>query len=236
MELIEIPNAHAVRPAAESGDQYDLTSLSQVELSENHQAMLGFAASAHGTQDAFLTRMLSEARDVLALSEIAPPGRLRIDWIDIAGNMLAIMMLMRVVVPRVPDHSNRLRLGQLVMLGLMYPREAIQGALPGTAFFDVLQPLDLWHPNVSMPGQVPVPRLCLGLEMPPGIRCVDLIVMAYGALSMQSLQIDERDHAGVMNIPAALWWQQNLHRLPLTRTPFLQADPTGNPNDAQNNL
>jgi hypothetical protein len=229
MELVEVTvpvtRTPGVQGPANAGHSFDLTSLSQVQLSENHQAMLQFAAPDHQQTDPLLVRMVNEARDVLALSEIAPPGRLRIDWIDISGSTLAIVMLMRVVVPRVPDSANQLRLGQLVRLGLTYPRAAISQVLPGTAFFDVIQPLDGWHPSISIPGPAaPIPRLCLGPELMAGIRCVDLILMAYGALCMQTLQIDERDPAGVMNIQAALWWQQNLHRLPLSTTPFLQAD------------
>jgi hypothetical protein len=45
--------------------------------------------------------------------------------------------------------------------------------------------------------------------------------MAYSALSMQSIQIDSFDPAGVMNAPAATWWQANVDRIPLTTAPFL---------------
>jgi hypothetical protein len=33
---------------------------------------------------------------------------------------------------------------------------------------------------------------------------------------------DERDHAGVLNIVAAKWWQENLHLIPLVREPFIR--------------
>jgi hypothetical protein len=38
---------------------------------------------------------------------------------------------------------------------------------------------------------------------------------------MQTLKIDERDAAGVLNPQAARWWQQNTDRIPLTSVPFL---------------
>jgi len=41
-------------------------------------------------------------------------------------------------------------------------------------------------------------------------------------LSMQTVMIDERDSAGVLNSAAAKWWQQNLNRIPLTREPFIR--------------
>jgi hypothetical protein len=38
---------------------------------------------------------------------------------------------------------------------------------------------------------------------------------------MQTAQIDERDPGGVFNAEAARWWQANVHRIPLSREPFL---------------
>ena len=49
----------------------------------------------------------------------------------------------------------------------------------------------------------------------------DLVVMAYGALAMQTVQIDVLDPAGVMNAEAARWWQANIDRVPLSTAPFL---------------
>ena len=50
-----------------------------------------------------------------------------------------------------------------------------------------------------------------------------LPLLAYLALSMQSVQVNEFDPAGVMNLAAARYWQANLHRAPLSREPFLTA-------------
>jgi hypothetical protein len=50
----------------------------------------------------------------------------------------------------------------------------------------------------------------------------EIVVMTYGALTMQSVMIDEQDSAGVLNRDAAHWWQQNLWRIPLSREPFIR--------------
>ena len=107
------------------------------------------------------------------------------------------------------------------VLGLTYPQEALRQALPGYSFLQVLAPGDVWHANVAFG---PVRPLCLGAALPANVRVKELVLMAYGALSMQTVQIDEQDAAGVMNAAAALWWQQNTARAPLSRAPFLSPD------------
>ena len=63
--------------------------------------------------------------------------------------------------------------------------------------------------------------LCLGLSLPAGIRVTDLVILAYGALSMQTIQLDEGDSAGVLNPAAAAWWQLNRRLIPLSRDSFI---------------
>ena len=45
-----------------------------------------------------------------------------------------------------------------------------------------------------------------------------LMLRAYGALSMQSIQVDVRDPAGVFDAEIAQWWQHNLQRVPLSNS------------------
>ena len=90
--------------------------------------------------------------------------------------------------------------------------------LLGYAYVQIIHPLAVWHANVSVKGpQV----LCLGAQLPAGIRLKDIVLMTYGALSMQTVMIDETDPAGVMNGEAAKWWQTNLNLVPLSREAFL---------------
>ena len=96
---------------------------------------------------------------------------------------------------------------------------ALRQALPGPAFVQIFAPQDVWLPAVKLPEQ----PLCLGATLPAGIRVRSLVLMTYGALSMQAIQVNEIDPAGVFNAEAARWWQQNMHWIPLTRKPFLEA-------------
>jgi hypothetical protein len=225
MDLVELTTDPGAAASERTAGPPDLASLSQVCLNEAHTKLLQLALPAAGGADVCRTRLHAEARDILALSQIAPPKRLQIEWLDVADDGLRALLFMQVPVAQHPDGQNRLRIARLAVLGLMYPRDAIRCSLPGTAFFEILQPLDVWHPNAAPTGQIPTSRLCLGPALLAGIRCVDLILMAYGALSMQAVQLNEQDPAGVLNAAAARWWQQNLEHIPLTATPFLAPGP-----------
>ena len=223
MEVIDLSTTNQQSQIANPGG---LRSLPGVKLNDAHQLLLDQALRLNGGDTAWQSRKQAEARDVLALSQIAPPGRLWVEWIDMA-DALRILLHLDVPVARKPDSNNELQLAYRAVLGLTYHQEAVQRPLPGTAFFDVMDPRDAWHANIGpLP---PIPEqlrivLCLGTEIPAGMRCSDLVVMAYGAFSMQTVQVDERDPAGILNFEAARWWQQNMHRIPLTKTPFLQVD------------
>ena len=51
--------------------------------------------------------------------------------------------------------------------------------------------------------------------------------MSFAALTLQTFQIDVGNPGGVFNAAAAEWWQQNAHRIPLTREPFLGSESAG---------
>ncbi len=111
------------------------------------------------------------------------------------------------------------------MLGLIYREESFRKPTPGYAFIQVLTPRPCWHANIS---DDPIQVLCLGPQLPAGIRVKDLVLMTYGALSMQTVQFDELDPVGVLNRDAALWWQQTTVPIPLSKEPFLSV-----PNDKE---
>jgi hypothetical protein len=194
-----------------------LSALGEVALSPENQLRLDAAGAVSGGPPAWRARKRAEARDLLALSQIA--DRLTVQALDL-GEALRVLLHLRVPVPCF-DGQRRFEVAPLAVLGLTYPHEALRQQLPGYAFVQVLAPLNVWHANVAVDRGRP---LCLGTQLPAGIRCKELVLMAYGALSMQTVQIDEADVAGVLNVEAARWWQQNVHRIPLTRTPFLADD------------
>lgn len=196
-----------------------LADLSAVELSAANRLFLEQAHGASGGDPAWRARKKREATELLALSQIAPPGRLFVEALDMRESLRAVVSL-GVPVPCRPNEKNELRLAKAALLGIQYPQEAVRQMLPGPAFVQILAPADVWLPQVRQPDQ----PLCLGVKLPAGIRVRSLVLMAYGALSMQAIQLDEFDSAGVFNSEAARWWQQNMRRVPLTRAAFLARD------------
>jgi hypothetical protein len=188
------------------------------ELNSQNQARVCEVVRA-GPSDSppWLLRIGSEAVGLLGLSERSGPERLQVAMIEAPDDLRAVVF-MGVPVPCMPAGGDSLEIAPRAVFGLTYPRAALLGPMPGTSFIEILSPQWVWHPNVGGPGQ----RLCLGLSLPAGIRVTDLLFMAYAALSMQTVQLDEQDPAGVLNPQACLWWQMNRHRVPLSRAPFLK--------------
>jgi hypothetical protein len=187
-----------------------------VELNEANRVRLAAASASCDGDAAWRRRKQFEAADLLRLTEVAPKERIRIGWMDLR-EALRVLICLGVPVPCRPRPDGELAVIHGAVLGLTYPPEAVRSSLPGSAFLQILEPHGVWHANVGGPGQ----SLCLGARLPAGIRTRELVIMAYGALSMQSVQIDEYSPAGVMNHEAATWWQHNRARIPLTRTPIL---------------
>jgi hypothetical protein len=196
-----------------------LAALSQVPLDDTYQRMLDEAAALMEGSPMWRRRKMAEARDLLVLAQISQ--RLRIEMLDLGASLRAVLALRAPVACR-PGEDGQLRLSDGALLGLTYAEEALRQPLPGYAFFQVLLPNDPWHANIPFG---PIRPLCLGDRLPAGIRVKELILMAYGALTMQTVQIDEFDSVGVLNVEAARWWQRNMSHIPLTREPFLAVDP-----------
>ena len=122
-------------------------------------------------------------------------------------------------VPIRPNDKGELRTAPYAILGFTYRESAAVTPCPGYQFVQILQPEDCHHANVWAQGGGQA--LCLGTKLPAGIRMKEIVLLTYGALSMQSIMIDERAPEGVMNREAARWWQMNMSKIPLTREPFL---------------
>jgi hypothetical protein len=191
-----------------------------VALSPQNEHALSTALAGNGGDTAWRGRKRAEARDLLALGQIAPPGRLTVQMLDLRQNLRA-MLLMRVPVPCRPDADNKLQVADWALLGLVYPREVLRESLPGPSFVQILQPQNVWHANVAPGEQI----LCLGDRLPCNIPAREIVLMTYGALAMTTWQVNETDEAGVLNHEAARWWAENLSLVPLSRTPFLEAEP-----------
>ena len=204
------------KPAAGSGE-VGLSRLSEIALSPDRQQQLELALVANGGTAAWRGRKRAEAWDLLALSQLAPPGRMQVEFLDLRVALRAAILL-RVPVACMPEPSGQLVVAPQTLLGLTYPQEALSRPLPGYAFVQILSPQRVWSANVAPDVRQP---LCLGAQLPAGIRAKELVLLAYNALSMQTHMVDELDPAGVMNPVAAVWWQRNLARVPLSRVSFL---------------
>lgn len=208
-----------------SGDglaAHGLGGLSHVVLNRRYQQLLKKAMRCCGGPSPWQCRKQGEAHDLLALAQVC--GRLDVKEIDMKGSFRAIVVMEAPVMLR-PDHTGQCRLAEYAILGILYHEEAVSAALPGAAFVSVLAPNDLWYANVGSldKGQ----PLCLGLTLPAAIPVKEIVLMAWGALTMQTVMIDERDSAGVLNADAARWWQDNLQRIPLTGEPFIRRQVDG---------
>ncbi|HYT92304.1 MAG TPA: hypothetical protein VEL76_26555 [Gemmataceae bacterium] len=192
-----------------------LAGLPTVALLEENQGFLDQCMTSANGPPAWRNRKRAEARDLLALSQIST--RLSVQYLDLREALRAVLLL-RVPVARLTAEGTDLHIAQHAVLGLTYIHAALREQLPGYAFLQILAPDCVWHANVAPD---PVQPLCLGARLPAGIRVKELVLMAYGALSMQTVMIDERDAAGVLNPMAAHWWQANIDRIPLSRAAFL---------------
>jgi len=193
-----------------------LSRLQEIVLSDSHAALLAAAARDSMGGAAWRHRKAAEAHCVLALSQIAP--RLTVMSLDMM-DPLRVLVSMRCAVPTLPDPSGALEVARDVLLGITWPAEALSQRLPGYAFVQAIAPR-IWHPNVGPPA-VPIQRVCLGSSLPAGVRVSEILLMCFGALTLQTVQLDPRDSAGVLNPLAAMWWQQHTHLIPLSRVPFL---------------
>ena len=192
-----------------------LLNLDKVQLDATNGARLDALRLANGGDPAWQMRKLREAHELLALGQIAW-NRMTVVKLELFRELRAILAL-NCPIPCRPDGNNRLRLARGALLGMRYGDEAVRRPQPGSAFFQIFEPHHVFHASVHQPEQT----LCLGASLPAGIRVRELVLLAYAALSMQTVQVNEFAPTGVMNLEAATWWQQNLERVPLTREPFL---------------
>lgn len=195
-----------------------LSSLESVPLGYNRERFLEAAVAGSGGSPVWRERKNMEARELLALSRLAPE-RLNVEQLDLGESLRAVIHL-RAPVPTRRPGSDELVVLPGALLGLRYRQEALLTPQPGASFFQILEPAGVFLAQV--PAEPPY-HLCLAPTLPPGVPVKELVLSAYAALTLQTFQIDVADPAGVFNSKAALWWQENSHRIPLTREPFLPA-------------
>ena len=193
-----------------------LSDLDRVPLLPQNQERLQQLRESSLGPPAWCARKPHEMRDLLALEQIA--DRMTVLAIDGTTELRALVRL-RTPVPCMPPGGRDLVVADQVDLALLYPEAILRGPLPGHSMVEIFSPRNVHHPNVA--GKGLPQRLCLGVNVPRGYPLREAVLASYAALTMQSVMVDEQDPGGVMNGEAALWWQANQHRIPLTTAPFL---------------
>ena len=113
------------------------------------QALLDQAMKTCTGSALWRKRKLAEATELLALSRISPPGRMRVDFLDLRDELRAVCEL-RVPVP-CRDDSGEVRIADRAVIGIRYPEEAVSQQLPGYSYVELILPRGVWHPSIAVP-------------------------------------------------------------------------------------
>jgi len=170
-----------------------------------------------------------ECRQLLSLAQLA--SCMTVLKLSIDSTFRAMISL-EVPVPLTPDAQGRHRVVRGATLVLEYPEEALRLPLAGTGFVVIRTPRGVFHPNVSSEDMgiregLGIQILCLGTKLAARTPVKEIVLQSWAALNGQSVQVDPRDHAGVLNDKAAAYWMTHIDELPLSTEPFLDLD-TGN--------
>lgn len=198
-----------------------LATLHEIMLTPISRARLDMASADNRGDGPWRARKTSEARKLLALEQLAGPTRMQVRSLDLEQDLRAAVWL-DVPVAMTPSPDGTLNVVQGAVVGIVYPRVILTMPLPGFALVSLVEPAaGAYYPNLGASrGQ----RLCLGESLPVGIPVSELVLLAHGLLTMQSIMLDPADGAGVMHVEAAHYWAANKDRIPLTRKPFLEPD------------
>jgi len=205
-----------VNPLHDLSEARGLQNLSRMPLSPASIAQLDLLDSQSSGSRAWRARKRVEAHELLALAEIAPT-RMKVRAMDLRADLIAFVDL-RVPLPLQDAPSGEMRVHEGARLVFALPASWLTESLPGTALVEILAPLRVFHPNVH---DKPPQRLCLGPYIEAALPLRELVLLAWGALSLQTVQLDERDPAGLLNLEAARALQARPDLIPLTREAFL---------------
>ena len=156
------------------------------------------------------------------LEMIVKSPRMDLLELNLEGD-LEMVFAIRCPVPRWPQ-NGKLLIGDHVVAHLIYQEAWRFESPPGWAPLGILWPPDLFHSN-SRPHLRGA--LCLG-GLPPNTPPKQIILAAYDALTLQSINTDETDPAGVLNPQASDFYRRHPDYLPLTRAGLLdppESDP-----------
>jgi hypothetical protein len=213
--LYEQPAPASVGRSAQA--RAGLDALDAVPLPQSMQLMLDAALATNAGSPTWRTRKAAEARQVFALSAVAPRGRMAIQHLDLSGE---IRLCVGLGVP-VPYHDARgLQIADYCVVGLVYPAELVAQPISGRMLAEVIAPRNIFHPAVaSVP---PMPQvMCLG-SIPAAIRLTELVLNIAAGLAFTNVDMSAFDALGALNAEAMRYWQDESARLPLTKKGFLE--------------
>ncbi len=214
-------------PPAETTRPTGLHELARVTLDGEYADVLAHLGPTLLGPAPWVARKRVELHELLALAQLAPE-RLTLFGLD-ATTDIRVLVTLRCAVPCLPPGATDVSVEREAQLVIRYPEALLRGPLPGTSLVEIMQPHHVHHPNVASGepsaagarGPFASQALCLGSRIPRGFPLRETVLMSYAALTLQAVQLDERDAAGVMNLEAARFWQRHQDRLPLSRESFL---------------
>jgi hypothetical protein len=202
----------------EGGRPYGLSALQTLPLlPENQRALDERLDDMQGTT-AWRQRKRVEARALIALSQIA--SRLVIRALDLRTEVHALIELRDTPVSCMAPGASDIHIVIGALIAIEYPAEILIGPLSGTRTTRLIRPANVYHSNIGPPDVSP-PAVCLGANTPRGFPLTEIVLTTYAALTLQAISLDYRDSTGVLDPAAAIWWQANARRAPLTTAPFI---------------
>jgi len=98
------------------------------------------------------------------------------------------------------------------LVGIHFPADYLRRRCHPPEVILLLEPVNVWHPNVSMDN----PFICPGL-LQPGTTLVQILYQVFEILSFKKVNMREND---ALNKRACSWCRQNIHRFPIDKRPL----------------
>lgn len=175
-----------------------------------HEALLKRALSQIAGNRPWRKWKTRAAEDLITMADRA--ARMDVMDLDVKGDLQAVYRI-RMPVPRWPM-DGKLQIGEEAAFHLGYQEQWLWESPAGWAPLGLLFPPDPFHPEAR-----PALRgaLCLG-HLQPGTRPTEIVLMGYYMLTLQDLQLDDLDPAGVLNVQACEFYRNHGREyVPLTR-------------------
>ena len=126
-----------------------ISDLRRIELNEPHRLLHANVSRCAGGRPEFRGRMIAESHDLLALSQVAPTGRLQVEMLDLRMDLRAKLRLRVPVACMPPDSQGDIVVAHEAVLRLTYREAAMRLPQPGYSFIQIESPPFVWSANVA---------------------------------------------------------------------------------------